>query len=248
VLNANEYVAWSNLTLGWVAFAGDTGTTQPLTGGTAQSISLPVSAASPGLYTISGTIGDGATTTTFVTHFTVWSATSGDVARPTAKTASAGAGGSLTTADQKETVSWPADVVPTTPGDGLIVEMAPQSPASTPAPSGTAWSAGGAPVDITVHTMLSNTPVHTFSNPLVITFPGATPTDVPIVSTDGGTSWSFVTPCDSPGVFPSGATDCYAVASGVLTVWTSHLTLFALASDRQPPTAPQNLGLSIYGG
>jgi uncharacterized repeat protein (TIGR02059 family) len=248
VLSANEYVAWSNLSLAWVASAGDTPTTQALAGGTSQTLSVPLAASSAGLYTITGTISDGVTTTTFVTHFTVWSAAWGDTPRPTAKTAAPGASGFLTTADQKETVSWPASVVPTAPGDGLIVEMAPQNASSTTAPSGTTWSAGGAPVDITVRTMLASTPVHTFSDPLVITFPNAAPTDVPIVSTDGGATWRFVTPCDSPGAFPAGATDCYAFASGVLTVWTSHLTLFALASDHQPPTAPQKLGLSVYNG
>src|SRR5207253_6143391 len=130
----------------------------------------------------------------------VWSAGSGGVPRPTAKTAEAGTSGSLTTADQKATVTWPAAVVPTTPGDGLIVQMAPQNPASMPAPAGTTWSAGGAPVDITAHTILANTPVHTFSDPLAITFPSATPTDIPITSADNGATWRFVPPCVSPGV------------------------------------------------
>ena len=248
VLGANEYVAWSNLGVTYANLAGDAGTWQALTGGTAQTLSIPLAATAPGLYTIKGTISDGVTATNFVTHFTVGTAGSGELPRPTAKTALPGTSGSLTTADQKETVTWPAAVVPTTLGDGLIIEMAPQNPAAMPAPAGTTWSAGGLPVDVTAHTILTNTPVTTFSDPLLLTFPSATPTDIPIVSTDNGATWRFIAPCESPGVMPSGATDCYAFTGGVLTVWTLHLTLFALAGDHQPPTAPQKLGVGISDG
>src|SRR5204863_6860395 len=188
---ANEYVAWSNLGVTYANFAGDTGTWQALTGGTMQTLSIPFSATAPGLYTVKGTISDGVTPTNFITHFTVWTAGSAELPRPTAKTALAGTTGSLTTADQKETVTWPVSVVPTTPGDGLIVQMAPRNPTATPAPAGTTWSVGGAPVEITAQTILTNTPVKTFTEPLLITFPSATPTDVPIVSTDNGLTWRF---------------------------------------------------------
>src|SRR5439155_6630945 len=116
VLGANEYVAWSNLGITYTNFAGDLGTWQAISGGTAQTLSIPVSATAPGLYTIKGTISDGVTSTNFVTHFTVWTPGSSELPRPTAKTALPGTSGSLTTADQKETVTWPAAVVPTTPG------------------------------------------------------------------------------------------------------------------------------------
>jgi len=247
-LVANEYVAWSNLGVTYTNLAGDAGTWQPLTGGTAQTLSLPISATAPGLYTVNGTISDGVTSTNFVTHFTVWSAGSGELPRPTAKTALAGASGSLTTADQKQTVTWPATVVPATPGDGLVIEMAPQNPAAVGAPAGTTWSAGGVPVEITARTILTKTPVTTFADPLVLTFPSASPTDIPLVSSDNGATWRFVSPCDAPGALPDGAKDCYAFSGGVLTVWTLHLTLFALVGDHQPPTAPQKLGVGISSG
>jgi uncharacterized repeat protein (TIGR02059 family) len=248
VLRANESVAWSNLGITYVDNAGDAGSWQAVPGGTGQTLSVPFTASAPGLYTVSGTIGDGVTSTGFVTHFTIWAAGSNGVPRPTAKTAQPGTSGSLSTADHEATVAWPATDVPWTPGDALIVETAPQDGAAMAAPAGMTWSAGGMPVDVTAHTMLTNAAVTTFSDPFLITFPSATPTDVPVVSRDGGLTWRFISPCASPGVIPNGETDCYAVSGGVLTVWTLHLTRFALVGDHEPPSAPQHLGVGTNGG
>jgi hypothetical protein len=49
-------------------------------------------------------------------------------------------------------------------------------------------------------------------------------------------------------VIPSGQTDGYVWENGVLTVYTMHLTVFALLSDHTPPSAPQNVGVGISGG
>jgi hypothetical protein len=87
-----------------------------------------------------------------------------------------------------------------------------------------------------------------FSAPLKITFPQASPSDIPGASNDGGSTWRMLQPLDTPGVIPSGQTDGYIWENGVLTVYTMHLTIFGLLSDHNPPSAPQNLGVGISGG
>ncbi|HEY3922171.1 MAG TPA: SwmB domain-containing protein [Gaiellaceae bacterium] len=247
VLHANEYVAWSNVQMSYVSSASDTPTTTSLPGGTTQDLSIAYATSTPGLYTITGTISDGVNTANFITHFTVWVATSPGVARPTEATGNPGQNGTLATANQQETVNWPASVVPSTQGDGLIVEMVPLAMTALNSPNGSSFMAEGSPVDITAHTILANTPVHTFSSALTITFPNAAPSDLPVDSDDNGTTWSYIQPCDDSGQIPSGMTDCYAWSNNVLTVWTMHLTLFALAGDHTPPTSPA-LAAGLSGG
>jgi hypothetical protein len=248
VLTANEYAAWSNLQLVYISAMGDAPTTTPLAGGVGQTLSVPFSSSTAGLYTLMGTVSDGSTSVNFITHFTIWLLTGAGAPTPTAKTAYPGQSDSLTSSNRKATVGWPATDVPTAPGDGLIITMAPLDPATAVPPPGTTWSATGGPVSVTAHTILTNTPVTQFSSPLKITFPQASPSDLPVASNDNGATWRVLQPLDTPGAIPSGQTDGYIWENGVMTVYTLHLTIFALVSDHTPPGAPQNLGVGISGG
>jgi hypothetical protein len=87
-----------------------------------------------------------------------------------------------------------------------------------------------------------------FSSPLKLTFPAASPSDIPGASNDGGVTWRMLQPIDTAGVIPSGQIDGYMWENGVMTVYTTHLTVFALLSDHTPPGAPQKLGVGVSGG
>jgi hypothetical protein len=103
-------------------------------------------------------------------------------------------------------------------------------------------------MSVTAHTILTNTPVTQFSSPLKLTFPAASPSDIPGASNDGGATWRILQPLATAGVIPSGQVDGYIWENGVMTVYTSHLTVFALLSDHTPPGAPQKVGVGISGG
>ncbi len=96
VLTANEYAAWSNLQLDYISAIGDAPTTTPLAGGVGQSLSVPFSSSTAGLYTLTGTVSDGSTSVNFITHFTIWLLTGPGAPTPTAKTAYPGQSDSLT--------------------------------------------------------------------------------------------------------------------------------------------------------
>ena len=80
---------------------------------------------------MTGTVSDGSTSVNFITHFTIWVLTGSGAPTPTAKTAYAGP---ERLADLVEPEGDGRDgrrpIVPTAPGDGLIITMAPLNPAA----------------------------------------------------------------------------------------------------------------------
>src|SRR5581483_12460672 len=96
-----------------------------------------------------------------------------------------------------------------------------------------AFSSGTTPFDVTAHTLLTGQPVTTFPAPIEIDFPNAGPDDVPAVSTDGGATWRYLLPVPGPSL-PPGTVDGYTQRTGGgVSVYTMHLTLYALLTNKQ---------------
>ncbi|MBV8080793.1 MAG: PASTA domain-containing protein, partial [Actinobacteria bacterium] len=230
-----------------------------LANATASTWTFSYSATAPGLYIVTATISDGVNSPIDVeTHWTIWTAPSSSsgsssgstsVPPPVSTTAYPASvigtvnSGSLTMADKTATVSWPAAAVPS---DGMVIKMAPQSTVSPP--TGASFAAGSTPIDVTAHTLLNSVAITTFSDPITVNFPDADSSTIPAVSTDGGATWRFLQQLDSPSLPPGSVDGFYRNPAGGLTVYTMHLTLYALLGDKQPPTAPANLGAGVNNG
>jgi uncharacterized repeat protein (TIGR02059 family) len=249
-LTANQSVTWSNVSIGYQDLAGDTSTPQAEPGGSGQTLTIPFSTTTLGLYTVTATISNGTTSAGVITHFTIWTSAGGSLPRPTAKTGLAGLDGNLSSSDNNANVAWTAADVPSTPGDGVVVEMAPQAAASIPTPTGVTWAQNSMPIAVTAHTILADTPVTSFSSPLVIAFPNAGPNDTPESSSDGGQTWHVI-PLAPNTNQPAGDNDWYVrLPGGGLDVYTLHLTIFALVTTQiqQPQGGPLGPPTDLGGG
>lgn len=90
--------------------------------------------------------------------------------------------------------------------------------------------------------------VNTFSEPVSITLVGD-PTALPSVSTDGGVTWRRLQQRTSAQVKALGVTgDGYSVSGSTFTIYTMHLTDFALVEAQQQQNNSNNSGNTGGGG
>jgi hypothetical protein len=246
VLTADRVVTWTNVTVTPLG-----GTAVSLAGGTGTSITDPLASATNGLYTVTATIDDGVDAPVDVmTNFTIWATGSAGIAPPVQEVAlpasatGVAASGALTSADDSETLNWPADAIPSS---GMYLRITPADTSTVSLPDGSAWTANPTLFDVKAWSVADGSPVTTFAAPLELDIPSAGPNDIPAVSTDGGVTWRALDLL--PGAFlPAGQVDGYVRLSQGVAIYTSHLTMFALMSDKQPPSAPASLQGSINNG
>ena len=246
VLTADRSVIWSNVA---VQHEGDPAV--PLTGGSGNTLTEPIASPTMGLYTLTATISDGIHSPVDVSsHFTIWVATSSTPqpavaanALPASATGAAAAG-ALTASDRSVTLNWPADAVPST---GMVIHITPVTTQNVTVPTGSVWTDNQTLVDVTANSIADNAPITWFAAPLEFDLPNAGPNDIPAVSTDGGVTWRFLEPLD--GAFlPAGRVDGYVRLSQGLAIFTNHLTLFGLLTDKEAPSAPASLEGRIDNG
>ena len=260
LLPSDRSVVWSGVTI-----THDSDAAIALPGGTGQTLAIIYPVTANGLYTINATINDGLHTPVVVTtHFTIWNPPAPDPAAtgtieapPTAVTAAPAVVGTLESSDGASTVTWPAEIVPTT---GMVVSIDPLPVAASTgtfqivqAPVGqaeTGFSVGTNVINVTVRQNGNNTGgdttmVHTFIAPIVIHMDTLDPADVPATSQDGIT-WRPIPEIYSPTLYP-GTTDGFLRTATGVDIYTLHLTQFALLKDTKPPTAPDKITATLNG-
>jgi CheY-like chemotaxis protein len=247
---ADKIVTWSGISFSVPAgapaapaFTAPVGTTATATYGSTV----------PGEYQFTATLNDGVNpAVNIASHFTI-AAPAGAVNPPaTSKSGDAATAEQLQSSDGTGSLGWQAGTFL----NPVVVSLTPVISATTPSASRPATMFGlssaittGA-IEVKINNLSDGSPVTSFpaSNPLEIIFENGTDDAVPVLSSDGGLTYRDIPRIPGPGL-PAGTIDGYwfDAATRKLHILTTHLTIFAVQRDTQPPSAPRSLSGVIAG-
>ncbi|HVS86108.1 MAG TPA: SwmB domain-containing protein [Gaiellaceae bacterium] len=238
-----QFSATANTSATWTAQLTDpAGVTTTLATQDGTSATWNISAAADGLYVVTGTIGNASGTTSWVSHFTVYTAppppAPGQTTPPAPavqKNATPDAGDTAVTADKSVTFSWPA----ATFGSPVVVQVKPTEAISLPS-----LPPDSIVVDVKAFDADTGKPITDLGAVADIQFANAPDDAQPVTSEDGTTFHEIPGPLASPFTLPDGQDDgWYRDSKGVLHVLTRHLSYYALVVG----AAPTPLAVEVVG-
>ena len=239
-LDASELVTLTGITLDGLA------TVAPTITGT--HIDFATGALADGAHTLELTLNDLAGKTTLAQlHFTIYTPTPGAPVPPVEGNTSATASTTITSPDGSYTLTVPAGAWPAgaNPNSWLVVRLAPTVPSSVPpAPAGSSPMEGV--VEIIARWADGSGELHHFDVPLDIAFQNIRPSRVP-ATVDSG-AWRMIRRVPNAGQLPSDWSDGYYRSGTVVHVLTRHLSIFGMAEDLTPPSAPSGLNGTVNNG
>ena len=136
--------------------------------------------------------------------------------------------------------AWPAGA---NPSSWLIVRLEPTDPASIPASRGLPMESV---VEIIARWADGSGQLHHFDAPVDIAFYNIRPAAFP-ATVDSG-AWRMIRRVPNAGQLPSDWSDGYYRSGTVVHVLTRHLSIFGMAEDLTPPSAPSGLNGTVNNG
>jgi len=149
--------------------------------------------------------------------------------------------GSVGSGDSQASAAWPEGSFAAT----AVVTLTPTTPATPPA----GWSSAGYAVTLAVNDASTNppTPITTFEKAVDVHFVARATPGIPVVSTDGGSTWQPV-PQLGTSTLPAGQTTGYTInPDGSIDIQTLEAGVFALVVDTTPPGRPVVAARFLHG-